>query len=97
VQLEGRIGRLDARTEADGKRHDELASKLDTLVDAVVEGLKGLDLRLSERLVNTLKSVEATRREASDHARSLGDRIAEVGVVARKLSDEVTQKKGWFR
>lgn len=97
VQVEGRVGRLDARAETDSRRYDDVVARLEGLGQSVVDGLKGLDTRIGERLAATAKAIESSKREGQDQTRALGDRVAEVGVVVRKLADELTQKKGWFR
>lgn len=97
VQVEGRVGRLDARAETESRRYDDVVARLEGLGQSVVDGLKGLDTRIGERLAATAKAIESSKREGQDQTRALGDRVAEVGVVVRKLADELTQKKGWFR
>ena len=100
AQTTARIEKLEARMDTEALRSEHTEARIEALagpLGRVQEGVSAIDARMAERISGATKAFDTAWAQSNGQFKYVGEKVTEIGIMIRKMNDEMAQKKGWFR
>jgi mutual gliding-motility protein MglA len=100
AQTESRLVNLESRMDTEALRSKQTEARIEALagpIGKVQEGVSAIDARMAERFSGATKAFDHAWAHSNGQFKYVGEKVTEIGIIIRKMNEEMAQKKGWFR
>jgi len=100
ARSEARLGKLESRMDTESLRSEHTEARIEALAGPlakVQEGVSAIDARMAERISGATKAFDNAWAQSNGQFKFVGEKVTEIGIMIRKMNEEMAQKKGWFR